>query len=46
MKTDFDISLINEDILDIYVIPSTEVMNYHDRRLNEVVRRCESTTDD
>jgi len=36
MKTDFDISLINKDILDIYVIPSTEAINYHRRRLTDV----------
>jgi len=31
MKNDFNISLINEDIIDIYIIPATETLTYNRR---------------
>jgi len=44
MKNDFDISLINEDVIDIYVIPSTDTST-ENRRLSEIVRRSENSLD-
>jgi len=42
MKNDFDISLINEEIIDIYVIPATETVT-DQRRLTEVVEQSENS---
>ena len=44
MKNDFNISLINEDILDIYVIPSTETLTNY-RRLTEVADQSDNSLD-
>jgi len=44
MKTDFNISLINEDIIDIYIIPATETLT-NNRRLTELRGRSENSLD-
>jgi len=44
MKNDFNISLINEDIIDIYIIPATETLT-NNRRLTELRGRSENSLD-
>jgi len=44
MKNDFDISLINEDIIDIYVISETETLT-DNRRLSEKIGRSGNSLD-
>jgi len=47
MKNDFDISLINEDIIDIYVISETETTETltDNRRLSEKIGRSGNSLD-